>query len=107
MHRWTSTPRSRRTEQRVSIFAVNPSRQLQKRTLDLTAMAARWRTRRACGRWPTPPGRAARREQFLARTGPHSRQPGKTAVADGKLVYEFPALSLTVLEAHRRGSGGP
>ena len=34
-------------------------------------------------------------------------EPGKATVADGKLVYEFPALSLTVLEVYRRGSSRP
>jgi alpha-N-arabinofuranosidase len=84
---------------RLALFAVNPTRQSQKRSLDLTALVpaaaeasvwtladtARAGERDAANSWREP-------ERIRV-------QPGKAALAGGKLVYEFPALSLTVLEA--------
>jgi alpha-L-arabinofuranosidase len=93
-------------EQRLSVFAVNATRRPQKRTLDLTALApvadevsvstladtAGAGERDASNSW---------REPDRIRV-----ESGRATVADGKLVHEFPALSLTVLEVRRRGSSG-
>jgi len=83
---------------RVAIFAVNPTNEIQKRTIDLVALAPRageaavWTLadtakageRDAANSW---------REPDRIRT-----QPGRASLIDGKITYEFPALSLTVLE---------
>jgi alpha-N-arabinofuranosidase len=92
-------------EKRVAVFAVNPTIEVQGRTIDLDAMApldgdvavwtladtAKAGERDAANSW---------REPDRIRT-----QPGKARLVNGKIVYEFPALSLTVLEI-RCGNAG-
>lgn len=83
---------------RVAIFAVNSTSEVQKRTIDLAAHVppdgnvnvwtladtAKAGERDAANSW---------REPDRVRT-----QPGNASLVDGKIIYEFPALSLTVLE---------
>ena len=90
---------------RVAIFAVNSTSEAQKRTIDLAAHAppdgnvhvwtladtAKAGERDAANSW---------REQDRIRT-----QPGNASLVNGKIVYEFPALSLTVLEIHCGNAG--
>ncbi len=91
-------------EQRVSLFVVNPSRRPQKRTLDLTAMAP-VADEASVSTLADTAGAGERDASNSWREPDRIRvESGKAAVAGGKLVYEFPALSLTVLEAHRRFS---
>jgi alpha-L-arabinofuranosidase len=83
---------------RVTLFVVNPAIAVQRRTLDLTALAspdgdfdvrtladtARAGERDAANSW---------REPDRIRT-----QQGKASLARGRIDYEFPPLSLTVLD---------
>jgi len=85
-------------EKRVAIFAVNPTTEVQQRTIDLAELAplagdvgvwtladtAKAGERDAANSW---------REPDRIRT-----QPGQARTVNGKIVYEFPALSLTVME---------
>lgn len=92
-------------EKRVAVFAVNPTVEVQERTIDLAAAAppdgdvavwtladtAKAGERDAANSW---------REPDRIRT-----LPGKASLVNGRVVYGFPALSLTVLEI-RCGSAG-
>ena len=82
----------------MAIFAVNPTGDVQKRTIDLAALSppdgnvgvwtladtAKARERDAANSW---------REPDRIRT-----QSGVASLKQGKIVYDFPGLSLTVLE---------
>src|SRR5208282_139421 len=90
---------------RVAIFAVNPTVEAQKRTIDLAELApldgdigvwtlgdtAKAGERDVANSW---------REPDRIRT-----QPGKARLGNGRIGYEFPALSLTVLEIRCRNAG--
>ncbi len=86
----------------VSVFAVNHTTEPQKRTIDLRALAplednidvwtladaVKAGERDAVNSWHEP-------DRIRTETG-------KTALADSKLVYEFPSLSLTVLKVYAK-----
>jgi alpha-N-arabinofuranosidase len=88
---------------RLAVFAVNHTATAQQRTIDLRAFmplsddvdvwtladSATIAERDAANSWREP-------ERIRI-------EPGRESVRNGKMSHEFPALSLTVLELHRRG----
>ncbi len=92
-------------EKRVAIFCVNPTREVQKRTIDLAALAP---PDGDVGVWTlADSAKAGERDVANSWREPDRirDQTGKVSLAKGKLEYDFPALSLTVLEI-RCGNAG-
>ncbi len=88
-------------EKRVAIFAVNPTVEVQKRTVDLSGLAP---PDGDVGVWTlADTAKAGERDAANSWREPDRIriQPGKTSLVKGKIVYEFPALSLSVLEIDR------
>lgn len=87
----------------VAIFVVNTSLAPQKRTLDLTPLSPQagdadcWTL--------TDTAKAGERDIANSWREPDRVRPesGKASVVDGKLTYEFPPLSLTVLKVGCKG----
>jgi DUF1680 family protein/alpha-L-arabinofuranosidase len=83
---------------RVAVFAVNPTIEAQQRTIDLAETAPLdggvdvW-TLADTAKAPERDAANSWREPDRIRT-----EPGKASLVNGKIVCEFPALSLTVLE---------
>jgi alpha-L-arabinofuranosidase len=91
---------------RVALFVVNQTTRPQERTINVAALmplsrdvsvwtladTAKGLQRDAANSWHEP-------DRIRS-------EPGKTALNNGKIVYEFPPLSLTVLEARREGDSG-
>jgi len=83
---------------RVALFAVNPTGQVQGRTIDLAPLAP---PAGDVGVWTlADTEKASQRDAANSWHEPDRirTQPGKASLAHGQIVYEFPALSLTVLE---------
>ena len=88
---------------RVALFAVNRACQPQTRTFDLTAIAP-LADEVSVSTLADTAGAGERDASNSWREPDRIRVvPGRATVAGGKLVYEFPPLSLTVLEVHRPG----
>jgi alpha-N-arabinofuranosidase len=85
-------------EDKISIFIVNPSLNAQKRTIDATAFPS---TTKRVNVW-TLSDSAKAGEREAANSWRETRririEATKALTRQGKLIYEFPALSLTVLE---------
>jgi alpha-L-arabinofuranosidase len=85
-------------EDRIAIFAVNPSLEAQKRTMDVASFSP---AAGEAGVWTlSDTAKAGEREAVNSWREPQRirTEATKTAIGSGTFVYEFPALSLTVLE---------
>ena len=91
-------------QNRLAIFVVNTSLKPYKRTIDLTAFSP-LAAEAEC--WTlADSAKAGERDAFNSWREPNRVRPqsSQASVTDGSFVYEFPPLSLTVLEI-RRGKG--
>jgi alpha-L-arabinofuranosidase len=93
-------------EDRIAIFVVNPSLEAQKRTLDVAAFSP---AASEVGIWTlSDTAKAGEREAVNSWREPQRirTQAATAAIGNGKLVHEFPALSLTVVEISCKKNGG-
>jgi alpha-N-arabinofuranosidase len=87
-------------EDHIAIFVVNTSLVAQKRTIDLAAFSP---LAGDAGCWTlADSAKAGERDAFNSWREPNRirTESGNARVVGGRLVHEFPALSLTVLEVH-------